>query len=144
MQLWDDELEALRPKLREEADAFLTAFDEEEDDTGLPVSERVARQRHAHDARVLRSDMAGDPVPPGPRGLMRPAPSGPDPVAPVFPHIHGGGFAAGSPEMTDLLHEALSKELTLAFASVDYRLAPEDPSPAGPDDCEAAALWLLE
>ena len=144
MKLWDDELEALRPQLREEAAAFVTSFADEEDDAGLPTAERVARQRAAHDVRVLRSEMAVDRDIPGPVGPMRLRTFVPDQVDAVLLHIHGGGFVMGSPEMTDLLHEALSKELNLAFASVDYRLAPEHPYPAGPDDCEAAALWLLE
>jgi len=142
--LWDDELEALRPQLREQADAFITSFTADGDDPSLPIPERVARQRAAHDEQVLRSEMAVDREIPGPAGPLRLRTFVPDDVDSVFLHIHGGGFAAGSPEMTDLLHEILSKELNLAFVSVDYRLAPEHPYPAGPDDCEAAALWLLD
>lgn len=141
---WDDELESLRPQLREEADAFIASFTAESDDPTLPVPERIAKQRAAHDERVLRSEMAVDREIPGPAGPLRLRTFVPDQVDAVFLHIHGGGFAAGSPEMTDLLHEILSKELNLAFVSVDYRLAPEHPYPAGPDDCEAVALWLLE
>jgi acetyl esterase/lipase len=144
MALWSDELEAMRPKLREEADAFISSFASEPDDPSLPVPERIAKQRAVADARVLRSEMAVDREVSGPTGPLRLRTFVPDEVDAVFLHIHGGGFVSGSPEMTDLLHEILSKELNLAFVSVDYRLAPEHPYPAGPDDCEAAALWLLE
>jgi acetyl esterase/lipase len=51
---------------------------------------------------------------------------------------------AGSPEMMDLLHEIIVDQCHVAVVSVDYRLALEHPYPAAPDDCEAAACWLLE
>src|SRR2546423_5461582 len=144
MRLWSDDLEAMRPRLRKEADAFSASSKSELDDPSLPVPERIARQRAAHDERVLRSERAVDREISGPAGPIRLRTFVPDQVDGVLLHIHGGGFVTGSPEMTDLLHEMLSKQLDLAFVSVDYRLAPEHPYPAGPDDCEAAALWVLE
>jgi acetyl esterase/lipase len=93
---------------------------------------------------VLRSDKASDRTIDGPAGALRLREFRPAQVDGAMLHIHGGGWMAGEPALTDLLNEALSDHLNLAIVSVDYRLSPEDPYPAGPDDCEAAALWLVE
>ncbi|NUS44109.1 MAG: alpha/beta hydrolase fold domain-containing protein, partial [Mycobacteriaceae bacterium] len=62
----------------------------------------------------------------------------------VFLEVHGGGFYLGSAAGSDVRNRHLADALGVAVVSVDYRLAPENPWPAAPDDCETAALWLIE
>ncbi|QIB34470.1 alpha/beta hydrolase [Ancylobacter pratisalsi] len=67
----------------------------------------------------------------------------PEPAKGVYLHIHGGGWCLGSARENDGLNHRFVERTGFAVVSVDYRLAPEVPYPAAPDDCEAAALWLL-
>jgi len=80
---------------------------------------------------------------PGPAGQIRLRNYVTQGVRAVYLDIHGGGFFMGAPEMSDAANAALAKHAGVATVATSYRLAPEHPYPAGPDDCEAAALWLL-
>ncbi|MFK8252402.1 alpha/beta hydrolase [Ancylobacter terrae] len=79
----------------------------------------------------------------GPHGTVPLRIIAPDNPAGVYLHIHGGGWTLGSARENDGLNDRLVARTGFAVVSVDYRLAPENPYPAGPDDCEAAALWLV-
>ncbi len=68
----------------------------------------------------------------------------PDPVNGVYLHYHGGGMSLGSALSMDARNWQIAQACNVAVVSVDYRLAPEHPFPAGPDDCEAAAVWLID
>ena len=64
--------------------------------------------------------------------------------APTVVYFHGGGWMTGSIASHDFLVRKLARESGLVFVSVDYRLAPEHPFPAGLDDCLAATTWVAE
>jgi len=59
-------------------------------------------------------------------------------------HIHGGGFIAGTLDRYRHVAEALSRASGMAVLSIEYRLAPENPFPAGLDDCVTAWNWMLQ
>jgi acetyl esterase len=73
-----------------------------------------------------------------PARLYRPSP---DDGLGLFVYLHGGGWVLGSVETHDHVARGLAEESGCAVLSLDYRLAPEHPFPAGLDDAVAAASW---
>ena len=61
---------------------------------------------------------------------------------PVVVFCHGGGFIIGCIDSHVSMCAEISRQLDLPVISVEYRLAPEHPWPAAPDDAEAAARWI--
>jgi acetyl esterase len=87
------------------------------------------------------------------RDVMIPGPAGDIPArlfdakdrrepAPVVVFYHGGGFVIGSRDTHAGFCAEMARLLDLPVVSVDYRMGPEDPWPASPDDAEAAARWI--
>jgi acetyl esterase len=90
---------------------------------------------------------AVEPLPiPGPAGTIparvyRPEGDGPT-GALVF--LHGGGWVIGDLDTHDGLCRQLCAGAGVTVISVDYRLAPEHPFPAGPEDAWAALRWVAD
>jgi acetyl esterase/lipase len=147
MRLWTDEMEAQRAEGREAVDAALPPILELMGRTDAPAPETATRDEQVAQARAAMArvylpsdeavvrDIAGVPC----RVFT---PDGP--ASAIYLHFHGGGMIVGAPEMSDLSNVDLRDRFDLAVVSVDYRLAPEHPYPAGPDDGMAVAAWLLE
>ncbi|WP_199636527.1 alpha/beta hydrolase [Serratia sp. PAMC26656] len=62
----------------------------------------------------------------------------------IILYFHGGSGSIGSPETAMSLTSSLVVRTGLTAYSLDYRLAPENPFPAGLEDCTAAYRELLE
>ena len=141
--LWEPALDALAAETR----AFNAKLPKEQ----APARWTPAAIAKARDLSQLmggvfaRKPIAGfeDRTIPGPAGPIRLRVFVPETVRAVYLDVHGGGFFMGAPEMDDAGNAALAKHAGVATVATSYRLAPEHPYPAGPDDCEAAALWLL-
>jgi acetyl esterase len=108
-------------------------------------------------AQALRDALAqAAPAPPyvsaSARTILVPGPAGDIPVRvvpasepkAVYVHCHGGGWTIGSAAGQDAALERIAANTGMTVASIDYRLAPEHPYPAGLDDCEAVTRWLAE
>jgi acetyl esterase len=61
---------------------------------------------------------------------------------PVLVWFHGGGWVLGNVPGSDVTCRHLAKESGRVVVSVEYRLAPEYPFPAGAEDCYAATAWV--
>ena len=86
------------------------------------------------------------------RDLEMPGPAGPLKLrlfdarerrgaGPLLLFFHGGGFVIGDLDTHEPICAEIARVLDMPVLAVDYRLAPEHPWPAAPDDCEAAARW---
>jgi acetyl esterase len=83
---------------------------------------------------------------PGPAGaipirLYVPEAAGP---LPTLVYFFGGGWVLGSLETADAVCRRLANAVPCAVMSVAYRRAPENPFPAGLEDCYAATSWVSE
>lgn len=112
-------------------------------------------------AQMLRTALAGtfevstdfapvgsitDRTVPGPAGGVPVRvyhPGGNKPV-PALVWMHGGGWTAGAVAENDLCCRALVAGAQVAVVSVEYRLAPEHPFPAAPQDCYAVLCHLAD
>lgn len=115
----------------------------------LPVE--VARREYADFPRIFDER---------PRSLPRvendaiPGPAGDLPVRiyaaraggslPTLVYFHGGGGVIGSIDTHDGVCRSLCQALSGLVVSVEYRLAPEHPFPAAPEDALAAYRWVAE
>ncbi|HEX7738250.1 MAG TPA: alpha/beta hydrolase [Marmoricola sp.] len=101
----------------------------------------VGGQQPIGSVRDLTIDGPGGPIP---LRLYTPTSRLGEHKVPTMLFIHGGGMVYGGDHSThDLTCRAFAEESGVQLLSVDYRLAPEHPYPAGNEDCVAAYEWLV-
>jgi acetyl esterase len=67
-----------------------------------------------------------------------------DVALPLILNFHGGGWVSGDPYQSEWWCSSIAHDVQAVVVSVDYRLAPEHPWPAAPEDCYDATAWAVE
>jgi acetyl esterase len=119
------------------ADEIRAASDRRRWLVGMPVSNAVTGRTHPE---VLTTQKTAGTVP---IRVYRPADSVGD-VLPLVVNFHGGGFVSGDPRQSEWWCSTIAHEVRAVVVSVDYRLAPEHPFPAAPEDCYSATAWAVD
>jgi len=131
-----------KPALNWEAQSLLELMEK----IGAPALD----SQEPADARATRAGLAPDPTEECheirdldaggvPARIYMPAPGDVLPGLLVF--FHGGGWVIGDLDSHDNICRSLTNRSGHAVLSVDYRLAPDHPFPAGLDDCTTATEW---
>jgi acetyl esterase/lipase len=104
------------------------------------LAEQLALEPAFPDIEVSDRAVPGPPASPDVR-IVTYVPKAAARPMPALVWIHGGGYVLGSPDADGLQVKSLVSQVGCVVVSVDYRLAPEAPFPAGVEDCYAALRW---
>ena len=129
----------LFPEARAALDQAATEQPVHAPDHDIAATRREAREVAAGQAREDVASVADVDADGVPCRAYHPA----DAAAGVVVHLHGGGFVLNDVEVHDGAARRLANRVGRAVLSVDYRLAPEHPFPAAPDDVDTVLAWLV-
>ncbi|MEM7734846.1 MAG: alpha/beta hydrolase [Deinococcota bacterium] len=142
----------LDPSLKPDVRAFLEAATSQPAGKTPTVTPTVAEVRHAAEALAARALPKDEVASVEEHWLESPLnhslklriyrPQGNFDALPIVVFIHGGGWVRCSLDTHDTICRALCQRTPCLVVSVDYRLAPEHPFPAGLEDAYRASLWV--
>ncbi|HEY5250136.1 MAG TPA: alpha/beta hydrolase fold domain-containing protein [Acidimicrobiales bacterium] len=102
--------------------------------TDLPTDDRVT---------VKNAEVPGPPEASSvPVRIYTPKAGAKNKKKPALLYFHGGAFVIGDMYLEEQRCLRLAADAGCVVFSVDYRLAPENPFPAGVEDCYGALAWL--
>jgi acetyl esterase/lipase len=102
--------------------------------TDLPTDDRVT---------VKNAEVPGPPEASSvPVRIYTPKAGAKNKKKPALLYFHGGAFVIGDMYLEEQRCLRLAADAGCVVFSVDYRLAPENPFPAGVEDCYCALAWL--